>query len=131
MLALALVLLALIALLVVASFAGSSEEVVIEFLNVTVTSSVGGVFVAGVITGLVALASVAVVKVSWRQIRRRNQEVHELRRRADQAAAPVAPPEPAAAESEGPVTEPAEPSAESPVDAVADGSDSTSETPRP
>jgi uncharacterized membrane protein YciS (DUF1049 family) len=82
MLALALVVLALVAVLVVASFVGSSEEVVVEFLNVTITTSVGGIFVAGFVAGLVALAALYSVRTSVRRIRKRQQEVRELRQRA-------------------------------------------------
>lgn len=82
MLALAIVLLLIVVLLVVASFAGSSEELVIEFLNVTITTSVGGVFVTGVVCGLVALASVLALRRSWRHHQARTEEVRELRRLA-------------------------------------------------
>lgn len=82
MLALAIVLLLLVVLLVVASFAGSSEELVIEFLNVTITTSVGGVFVTGVVCGLIALASVLALRRSWRHHQARAEEVRELRRLA-------------------------------------------------
>lgn len=82
MLALAIVLLLIIALLVVASFAGSSEELVIDFLNVTITTSVGGVFVAGVVCGLIALASALALRRSWRLHQARTEEVRELRRLA-------------------------------------------------
>jgi uncharacterized membrane protein YciS (DUF1049 family) len=86
MLALALVLLVLVAMLVVASFVGSSEEVVIEFLNVTVTTSVGGVFVGGFVAGLIALASLFSIRTSVRRIQQRRSEVRELRWQAEQAA---------------------------------------------
>jgi uncharacterized membrane protein YciS (DUF1049 family) len=92
MLALALVLLALVILLVVASFVGSSEEVVIEFLNVTVTTSVGGVFVAGFVAGLIALASMFSLRVSSRRLRKRRKEVRELRQQAERSGMqPAAP----------------------------------------
>lgn len=86
MLALALVLLVLVAMLVLASFVGSSEEVVIEFLNVTITMSVGGVFVAGFVAGLIALASLYSIRTSVRRIQQRRSEVRELRWQAEQAA---------------------------------------------
>jgi uncharacterized membrane protein YciS (DUF1049 family) len=86
MLVLAIILLALVATMVVASFVGTSEEVVIEFANVTITSSVGGVFVTGVVAGLVALASLVALKVSISRRRQHNKEVRELRRRAEMAA---------------------------------------------
>lgn len=89
MLALALVVLALVAVLVVASFVGSSEEVVVEFLNVTITTSVGGIFVAGFVAGLVALAALYSVRTSVRRIRKRQQEVRELRQRAEGAGTPA------------------------------------------
>lgn len=86
MLALALVLLVLVAMLVLASFVGSSEEVVVEFLNVTITTSVGGVFVAGFVAGLIALASLYSIRTSVRRIQKRRSEVRELRWQAEQAA---------------------------------------------
>jgi hypothetical protein len=82
MLALAIVLLVIVLLLVVVSFAGSSEELVIDFLNVTITTSVGGVFVAGVVCGLIALASALALRRSWRRRQARADEVRELRRLA-------------------------------------------------
>jgi hypothetical protein len=82
MLALAIVLLVIVLLLVVVSFAGSSEELVIDFLNVTITTSVGGVFVAGVVSGLIALASALALRRSWRRRQARADEVRELRRLA-------------------------------------------------
>ena len=90
MLALALVLLVVVAMLVVASFVGSSEEVVVEFLNVAITTSVGGVFVSGFVAGLVALASLYSIRTSVRRIQKRRSEVEELRRQAEQAAPPGA-----------------------------------------
>lgn len=82
MLALAIVLLLVVVLLVVVSFAGSSEELIIEFLNVTITTSVGGVFVSGVVCGLITLASTLAVRRSWRIRQARDEEVRELRRLA-------------------------------------------------
>lgn len=86
MLVLSIILLAIVGALVVVSFVGTSEEVVIEFANVTITSSVGGVFVTGVAAGLVAFASAAALKMSINRQRQRSKEVRELRRRAEQAA---------------------------------------------
>ena len=83
MLALALVLLAVVAVLVVASFVGSSEEVVIEFLNITITTSVGAVFVSGFVAGLIALAALYAIRTSVRRSQRRRDEVRELRRQAE------------------------------------------------
>lgn len=82
MLALAIVLLLVVGILVIVSFAGSSEEIVIEFLNVTITTSVGGVFVSGVVCGLIALASMLGLRRSWRLNQARAEEVRELRRLA-------------------------------------------------
>jgi uncharacterized integral membrane protein len=132
MLALALALLAIVALLVIASFAGSSDEIVIEFLNVTVTASVGGVFVAGVISGLVALASVLTARVSWRRRRKRNKEIQELRRRAAQTT-PA--PEPVLADSAEPApavttTEDAELSTPDAEPTVSDSGSTSETTPR-
>lgn len=95
MLALSLVLLAIVVLLVVASFVGSSESVVIEFLNATITTSVGGVFVSGFVAGLVALLAFYSAWTSLRRIQHRRTEVRELRRRAgyeDQAPATASDP---------------------------------------
>jgi len=86
MLALALLLLFIVAVLVVVSFVGSSDEVVIEFLNVTVTTSVGEVFVTGFVAGLVTLAALVAIWTSVRRIRKRREEVRELRRRAERTA---------------------------------------------
>jgi uncharacterized membrane protein YciS (DUF1049 family) len=86
MFALSLVVLALVAVMVVASFLGGTDEVIIEFANVTITTSVGGVFVAGVLAGVVALISIVALKISIQRLRQRNREVRELRRRAELAA---------------------------------------------
>ena len=86
MLALAIVLLALVAALVVASFVGSSEEVVLEFLNVSITTSAGGVFVVGFVAGLVTLASLYLIRTSLRRSQKRRKELSELRRQAALAA---------------------------------------------
>lgn len=86
MFALSLVVLALVAVMVVASFLGGTDEVIIEFANVTITTSVGGVFVAGVLAGVVALVSIVALKISIQRLRQRNREVRELRRRAELAA---------------------------------------------
>jgi hypothetical protein len=92
MLVLALILLALVIVMVVASFTGGTDEVIVEFANVTITTSVGGVFVTGVLAGIVALLSLLALKISIQRIRHRNREVRELRRRAEQAAPPAAEP---------------------------------------
>jgi uncharacterized membrane protein len=92
MLALALILLALVVVMVIASFTGGTDQVIIEFANVTITTSVGGVFVTGVLAGVVALLSLVALKISIQRIRHRNREVRELRRRAEQAAPPAAEP---------------------------------------
>ncbi|NIR61985.1 MAG: hypothetical protein GWO02_22125, partial [Gammaproteobacteria bacterium] len=78
LLALAIVVLALVIFLVVVSFVGTSEEVVIDFANVTITASAGEVFVSGVAAGLVALASLVALKISLRGLWNRRKEVREL-----------------------------------------------------
>lgn len=88
MLALSIVLLALVVLLVVVSFVGTSEEVVYEFANVTITTSSGAVFVAGVAAGLVALASLVALRISLRGSWKRRKELRELRRQAGAKAEP-------------------------------------------
>lgn len=88
MLALAIVVLALVIFLVVVSFVGSSQEVVIDFANVTITASVGEVFVAGVVAGLVALASLVALRISVRGLWNRRKEVRELRRQVGVTAQP-------------------------------------------
>lgn len=85
MLALAIVLIALVIFLVVVSFTGTSQEVVIDVVNVTITASVGQVFVAGVAAGLVALASLVALKISLRGLWNRRKEVRELRRQVGAA----------------------------------------------
>lgn len=79
---LAIVLLVLVMLLVVISFVGSTDEILLEFWNVTVTTSVAGVFLTGVVAGLVTLAAVLMLRISVRRANKRRREVRELRERA-------------------------------------------------
>ena len=122
MLALALVLLALVVVLVVASFVGSSEEVVIEFLNITITTSVGGVFLSGVVAGLIALASIFALRISLRRRSGRRKEVEELRRRAELAGPATKPDDRSEAAARPGNSEPAAESPDRPA-RTADGTD--------
>ncbi len=121
MLALAIVVLALVIFLVVVSFVGTSEEVVIDFANVTITASAGEVFVSGVAAGLVALASLVALKISLRGLWNRRKEVRELRRQvgaAEEHGAPdrtAAGPEHEEGSAAAQPTEEAEPSKDEPA----------------
>lgn len=86
MLALSIILLVIVAALVVASFVGGTDEVIVELGNVTITTSVGGVFVSGVLAGVLGLISLLALKISIQRMSQRTKEVQELRRRAGLAA---------------------------------------------
>ncbi|MGH8825885.1 MAG: hypothetical protein ACRDVN_15620 [Jiangellaceae bacterium] len=83
----AILLLALVIVLIVAAVTGSSDTVTVDAFNVSVDTNVAEVFLAGVLTGLLAVAALVLLRVGMRRARLRRQEVRELRRRADAAPA--------------------------------------------
>lgn len=74
-------LLVVAAVVVVAAVATGSDAVAVEVFNVDLELTIWGVFVAGVVTGLVVLAGIAALVVGVRQVRARRHEVEELRRK--------------------------------------------------
>ena len=88
MILIALLLLAAAIALIVAALIGQSADVTVEFFDVSIATDTATVFIAGVVTGVVALFAFVLLRMSLRRSRPRREEVRELRRRA-QAAPPV------------------------------------------
>jgi uncharacterized protein HemY len=95
MIVIALLLLAAAIALIVAAILGQSADVTVDFFDVSIATDTATVFLAGVLTGVIALFALVLLRVSLRRSRQRREEVRELRRRAraapdttdDQAAA--------------------------------------------
>jgi lysylphosphatidylglycerol synthetase-like protein (DUF2156 family) len=94
MILIALLLLAAAVALIVAALIGQSADVTVEFFDVSIATNTAEVFLAGVLTGVIALFALVLLRTSMRRSRERREEIRELRRRAravpdteDQAAA--------------------------------------------
>ena len=85
MILIALLLLAAAIALIVAAVIGQSADVTVEFFDVTIETDSGAVFLAGVVTGVVALFAFVLLRMAMRRSRQRREEVRELRRRAKAA----------------------------------------------
>jgi uncharacterized membrane protein YciS (DUF1049 family) len=83
----AVLLLAVVVVLIVVAVTGSNDSVTVDAFNVSIDTTVAEVFLAGVLTGLLALAALVLLRAGMRRGRQRRQEVRELRRRADAAPA--------------------------------------------
>jgi uncharacterized membrane protein YciS (DUF1049 family) len=83
----AVLLLAVVVVLIVVAVTGSNDSVTVDAFNVSIDTTVAEVFLAGVLTGLLALAALVLLRAGMRRGRQRRQEVRELRRRADTAPA--------------------------------------------
>ena len=83
----ALILLAVVIFMVVAAVTGSADAVTIDVFDVSIDTTVTEVFLAGVVTGLIALAGLVLLRIALRHSRLRRQEMRELRRRAEHARA--------------------------------------------
>jgi uncharacterized integral membrane protein len=81
MLVVALLLFAVAVVLTVAVLVAGAEPVEFDVFDVTVDTTIGIVFLAGVIAGLALLAAVAAVIASTRRVRTRRREVRGLRRK--------------------------------------------------
>jgi uncharacterized membrane protein len=82
MILIALLLLAAAIALVVAALLGQSADVTVDFFDVSIATNTAEVFLAGVLTGVIALFSLVLLRMSLRRSRQRREEVRELRRRA-------------------------------------------------
>lgn len=87
MILIALLLLAAAIALIVAALLGQSADVTVEFYDVTIETDSATVFLAGVVTGVVALFAFVLLRMAMRRSRQRREEVRELRRRAKAAPA--------------------------------------------
>jgi uncharacterized membrane protein YciS (DUF1049 family) len=81
---LALILLAIAIFLVVVAFSGRGDQVDIDVFDFNIDTTVTEVFIAGVVTGIIALASLVLLRVSLRRSWQRRREVRDLRRQAQQ-----------------------------------------------
>jgi uncharacterized integral membrane protein len=81
MLVVALVLFAVAVVLAVAVLMAGAEPVEFDVFNVTVDTTLGIVFVAGLVAGLALLAAVAAMIAGTRRMRTRRREVRSLRRK--------------------------------------------------
>jgi uncharacterized protein HemY len=87
MIVIALILLALAIALIVAAVLGQSANVTVDFFDVSIATDTSTVFLAGVLTGMIALLAFVLLRVALRRSRQRRAEVRELRRRAQTAPA--------------------------------------------
>ena len=85
MIVIALLLLVAVIALIVAALVGESADVTVGFFDVSIATTTSEVFLAGVLTGVIALLALALLRVSMRRARLRREEVRELRRRAQAA----------------------------------------------
>lgn len=74
-------LLAVAIFVIVTAVAAGGDSVAIEVFNVEVEPTAWGVFVAGVVTGVIVLAGVVALVVGIRQVQARLGEIEELRRK--------------------------------------------------
>ena len=77
----ALVLLAVAVAFTVAALVAGSESVTFDMFDRTVETTVGIVFLTGVVAGLALLAGIVAVLVGTKRARARRREVRELRRK--------------------------------------------------
>jgi hypothetical protein len=82
MILIALLLLAAAIALIVAALIGQSADVTVEFFDMSIATDSAKVFLAGVLTGVIALFALVLLRVALRRSRQRREEVRELRRRA-------------------------------------------------
>jgi type VI protein secretion system component VasK len=83
----ALILLALVIFAVVAAVTADAGTVSIEVFDRNIDTTVTEVFLAGVLTGLVALAAIVLLRIAARRSWLRRKEVRELRQQAQQTPA--------------------------------------------
>lgn len=82
MVALALILLALSALLVLGVVTGDGQSLTIDLFGLDVQTSAAGLFLTGVVVGLVTLLALALLRVGLKQGWRKHQKLRDLERRA-------------------------------------------------
>ena len=85
----ALILLALVIVAVVAAVTADAGALSVDIFGRNIDTTVTEVFLAGVLTGLLALAAIVVLRIAMRRSRLRRQEVRELRQRAERTPAPA------------------------------------------
>jgi uncharacterized integral membrane protein len=83
----ALILLALVIVAVVAAVTADADAVSVDIFGRNIDTTVIEIFLAGVLTGLLALAAIVVLRIAMRRSRLRRQEVRELRQRAQRMPA--------------------------------------------
>jgi uncharacterized integral membrane protein len=93
MIVIALIFLALVIVAVVAAVTADAEAVSVDIFGTNLDTTVIEIFLAGVLTGLLALASIVILRIAMRRSWQRRQEVRELRRQAQRTPAPDTTPE--------------------------------------
>lgn len=82
MVALALILLVLAALLVLGVVTGDGQSLTIDLFGLDVQTSAAGLFLTGVVVGLVTLLALVLLRVGLKQGWRKHQKIRDLERRA-------------------------------------------------
>jgi hypothetical protein len=85
MIALGLILIVLAGLLVVGVLTGDGQDLTVDLFGVQLTTSLSGLFLAGVAAGAVAVLSLILLRVGFVTNWRQHQKVRELERRAYEA----------------------------------------------
>lgn len=86
--AVALIVLLLALLLTIGVVTGASESISVDLLGSEVTTSGSGLYVAGLLTGVAALASLWLLRVGLRKGWRQRKRIRDLERRAERADEP-------------------------------------------
>lgn len=89
---LAVLLLAIAALLIVAAVLDGAAPVEVDPAGISVDTTVSGVFITGIVTGLLVLGGIAAVLVGIQQVRAHRKEIEYLRQRVaeqDKTARPA------------------------------------------
>ena len=89
----AIIFLALVIFAVVAAVTADADAVSVDIFGRNIDTTVIEIFLAGVLTGLLALASIVLLRMAVRRSWLRRQEVRELRRQAQRTPAPDTAPE--------------------------------------
>jgi uncharacterized integral membrane protein len=89
----ALIFLALVIFAVVAAVTADADAVSVDIFGTNIDTTVIEIFLAGVLTGLLALASIVLLRIAMRRSWQRRQEVRELRRQAQRTPTPDTAPE--------------------------------------
>lgn len=110
----ALIVLLLALLLTIGVIAGGGESLTVDLLGSEVTTSGSGLYVAGLVTGILSLAALWLLRIGLRKGWRKHKRIKDLERRADHTPGPARAPE--AGDTSPPRTTPAPAPGASPTD---------------